>query len=119
MAILGFSDKIRELMAQADIVVSKPGGLTVAEALAVGVPFAAVSPIPGQETRNSDHLEEKGAGIKVPSPAAAGARVATLLEEPRKLAAMRGRALRLGRPRAAYSVASKLIALVKPSLAVL
>lgn len=116
VAVLGFTDKMRELMAQADLIVSKSGGLTVSEALAAGLPFAAVSPIPGQETRNSDYLESRGAGIRIPGAAATGTRVGALLEEPRKLAAMRGRALRLGRPRAAFDVAEKVLSLVRPSL---
>ena len=116
VAILGFCDNMRELMAKADLIVSKPGGLTVSESLALGVPLAAVSPIPGQETRNSAYLEANGAGVKVPSPAAAGATVAALLEEPRRLAALRARALRLGRPRAAYDVAEALLQLARPRL---
>ncbi len=70
--ILGFTDRMREkLMAVADLLVTKPGGLTVSEALACGLPMALVSPIPGQEERNSDYLLENGAAVKAGSPVGA------------------------------------------------
>ena len=59
--VLGFTDQIDELMAVADVVLSKPGGLTTSEVLARGAAMAVVNPIPGQESRNSDFLLENGA----------------------------------------------------------
>src|SRR5439155_3760789 len=53
--ILGFTDQMDELMAAADVVVSKPGGLTTSETLARGAAMVIVNPIPGQESRNSDY----------------------------------------------------------------
>ena len=58
--VLGFTDAMHELMAVADLVVSKPGGLTTSEALASGAAMVIVNPIPGQEARNSDYLLEQG-----------------------------------------------------------
>src|SRR5207248_916278 len=49
--ILGFTDQMDELMCAADIVVSKPGGLTTSETLARGCAMVIVDPIPGQESR--------------------------------------------------------------------
>ncbi len=59
--VLGFTREIDELMAAADVVVSKPGGLTTSEVLASGAAMAIINPIPGQESRNSDFLLENGA----------------------------------------------------------
>src|SRR5213078_1035720 len=63
--VLGFTNQMDHIMAAADVIVSKPGGLTTSEALARGTPMVIVDPIPGQETRNSDYLLENGAAIKV------------------------------------------------------
>src|SRR5262249_4831579 len=63
--ILGFTRDIDELMACADLVMSKPGGLTTSETLARGAGMVIVNPTPGQEYRNSDFLLENGAAIKV------------------------------------------------------
>ena len=87
--VLGFTTEIDELMAAADLVVSKPGGLTTSEALARGAAMVVVNPIPGQESRNSDFLLENGAAIKANSAATLGYKVGALLADPARLAAMR------------------------------
>ncbi len=51
-------------MSASDILLGKPGGLTTSEALAKGLVFVIVNPIPGQEERNSDHLLEEGVAIR-------------------------------------------------------
>lgn len=61
--VLGFTDKVPELMKISNIVVTKPGGLTTSESLASGLPILVISPIPGQEEENAQFLEEKGVGI--------------------------------------------------------
>ena len=105
--ILGYTGKMHELMAVADLIVSKPGGLTVSEALACGVPVVAVHPIPGQEGRNCDFLLENGAGIKINALAALTQKVGALLGSPERLSLMRRKARALGRPRAAFAVAER------------
>jgi processive 1,2-diacylglycerol beta-glucosyltransferase len=47
--ILGFSINMHELMSVADLIITKPGGLTTSEALAMGKPLFILNPIPGQE----------------------------------------------------------------------
>src|SRR5207253_5680219 len=64
LKIVGFTREMDELMAASDIIVGKPGGLTTSEALAKGLVFCIVNPIPGQEERNSDHLLEQGVAIR-------------------------------------------------------
>ncbi|THF89086.1 UDP-N-acetylglucosamine--LPS N-acetylglucosamine transferase [Deinococcus sp. KSM4-11] len=58
---LGFSTDFPELLAASDLVVGKAGGLTVAEATTLGVPFVIHEPIPGQEEHNTLYLERHGA----------------------------------------------------------
>ncbi len=105
--ILGFTDQMDELMAAADLVVSKPGGLTTSEVLARGAAMAIVNPIPGQESRNSDFLLENGAAIKINNLGTLGYKLELLLTDPARLAALKTGAKRLGRPRAAFDVAAK------------
>lgn len=61
--VFGFVDDIEELMAVSDIIVTKPGGLTTSECLAMGLPMLFFSPIYGQETKNAKILEAYGVGI--------------------------------------------------------
>ncbi|MDR0840180.1 MAG: glycosyltransferase [Christensenellaceae bacterium] len=63
--IYGFIDNIDLYMDAADCIITKPGGLTITEAMAKKLPMILVNPIPGQEERNSDFLLNNGAAIKV------------------------------------------------------
>jgi len=105
--ILGFTDQMDELMAAADLVLSKPGGLTTSETLARGAAMVIVNPIPGQETRNSDFLLESGAAIKVNNIATLSHKVTALIRDPERLAQLKANARRVGRPRAAFDVAEQ------------
>lgn len=100
----GFTNKIERLMACADLVVTKPGGLTSSECLAMGLPMVLNAPIPGQEERNADFLLEQGSALKASDKVTLEYRVRHLLAHPDLLAAMRARAASLGRPRAAQQI---------------
>jgi processive 1,2-diacylglycerol beta-glucosyltransferase len=103
--VMGFTDQMDELMAAADLVVSKPGGLTTSEVLARGAAMVVVNPIPGQESRNSDFLLENGAAIKINNIATMSHKLSGLLGDEGKLKRLKENARRLGRPRAAFDVA--------------
>lgn len=64
---LGFTDRVRELMAAAAVLVTKPGGLSCTEALAAGLPQVLYHPIPGNEEENAAAMVRYGAGILVRS----------------------------------------------------
>jgi processive 1,2-diacylglycerol beta-glucosyltransferase len=103
--ILGFTTQMHELFRAADVVVTKPGGLTSAEALASACPMVISEPIPGQEDRNADYLLENGCAIKVNNLASLTHKLATLLDDPARLARMRTAAQSKSRPQAAFDVA--------------
>jgi processive 1,2-diacylglycerol beta-glucosyltransferase len=110
--VLGFTDQIDELMAVADLIVSKPGGLTTSEALARGAVMVIVNPIPGQESRNSDFLLENGAAIKVNNLGTLCYKVSQLLQDPARLTQLKGNVAKLARPRAAYDVVERSLKLL-------
>ena len=103
--VLGFTTQMAQWMAAADVVMSKPGGLTTSEALASGAAMAVVNPIPGQESRNSDYLLENGAAIKINNLATLPFKLTQLLGNPVRLATLKTNARRLGKPEAAFTVA--------------
>lgn len=107
---LSFMSTIERLMACADLTVTKPGGLTTAECLAVGLPMVVISPIPGQEERNADFLLEQGAGVKALDAAGVVYKVQELLREPSKLEALRVNAKRLGKPYAGREILNCILA---------
>ncbi|HLJ94840.1 MAG TPA: glycosyltransferase [Gemmataceae bacterium] len=114
--ILGYTDQMDELLAAADLVVTKPGGLTVSEALARGAGLMLINPIPGQEERNCDYLLEQGAAIKVNHLPTLRHKIAELLGHPATLERLRNNARRLGRPHAAFEVARRALALLHPEV---
>ena len=98
-------------MAAADLMVGKPGGLTTSEALAKGLMFVIVNPIPGQEERNADHLLEEGAAIRCNNLPVLAYKIDQLLDAPARLAAMKANVQRLAQPHAARTIVNTLLRL--------
>lgn len=63
-----------------------------------------IDPIPGQEEWNADYVAGSGTGIQLRMIEAAVAATQVLLDEPERLEAMRTRAQRIGKPRAAFEI---------------
>ena len=108
---IGYTTLMDELMSASDILLGKPGGLTTSEALAKGLAFVIVNPIPGQEERNSDHLLEEGVGIRCNNLPVLAYKVDQLLNDRDRLARMQANARRLARPHAARDIVNKLLEL--------
>jgi len=104
---LGFTDDVPDLMAVADLVVSKSGGLTTSEAMAVGKPLVVSSAIAGQEERNADAVVAAGAGVKALTPEEVRWHVVRLVSRPDELRATAARARAFGRPHAADDIADR------------
>lgn len=104
LAAYGFIDFMHKLMAAADVIVTKPGGMSTTESLACGLPMILSVPIPGQEEMNSAYLVEHGAAVVAGTADAARDAVVGLLDEPARLDRMRQAALAIARPRAAFDI---------------
>ena len=109
--VLGFATNMHELMAVSDLILTKPGGLTTSEALALGKPLFILNPIPGQEAANSDFLLEQGAAVKANCLEDLPFKITTLLDS-KKLAPMARAARALGRPGAAAAICEAVLARV-------
>lgn len=105
----GFTDRVEVFLAASDLLLSKSGGLTVSEAMAMGVPMLVFRPLPGQEDRNCDFLQESGAAIRVHDYEELHFRLMRFLHQPEILAEMKARARSVGRPRSAFAVAESLL----------
>lgn len=104
LRVLGFVDNLHELMNSSDLLVSKAGGLTSAEAMAMGIPMLVVDPIPGQESRNAEMIVEQRAGWKALDIANIGYKIKRIIEEPRLLKEARAATAQLARPNAAADI---------------
>ena len=65
LEVYGFISNVHELMDQADILISKPGGLTLTEAINKSLPMIIPFYIHGQEAENTEILAQEGLGIYV------------------------------------------------------
>ena len=108
---IGYTTEMDEYMSASDIVLGKPGGLTTSEALAKGLVFVVVNPIPGQEERNSDHLLEAGAAIRCNNLPVLSYKLDKLLDDPKRFAKMQENARKMGHPNAAHDIVRKLLEL--------
>lgn len=107
--VLGYTQEMADFMGAASVLMSKPGGMTTAEALARGLPMLILDPIGGQEERNSDVLLEAGAALKCSEVTLVGHKLKRLLDEPGLRERMAANARALGRPRAALDIANIMI----------
>ncbi len=106
---LGWVDNIHEWMLVADLLISKPGGGTVMEAAACGLPLLALDPLPGNEERTCHWLEKWQVGIWIKDHAGISGTVERLLRNPDKLENLRQKARVISHPRAAYDAARAIL----------
>lgn len=109
LELRGFEPHLERLMADADILLTKPGGITCTEGLCAGLPMLFVHPIPMQEVHNARILEQAGAGRSCFTPGSAGRALAELHKNRGRLAVMRAACLRLAHPEAAAVVGTNLL----------
>lgn len=105
----GFVSEIEKLMSVSDLIVTKPGGLTVSECLVKKLPLIMVFPIPGQEERNADYVISTGAGFKANDPLELEYKIENILQNRDILNRMRESAARAARPDAAELIIRKIL----------
>jgi processive 1,2-diacylglycerol beta-glucosyltransferase len=107
--LVGYADNVNDLMSISDIVITKPGGLTVSEALAKNTPIVIVNPIPGQESKNTEFLLKEGAAVKAANEQDAAILVENLCNTTFKLEDMKRNAERIAKPDSAIAVANMIL----------
>ncbi len=108
--VLGYTTEMADLMRAATVFVGKPGGLSSSEAMAAGLPMVLINPIPGQEDRNSDYLLEEGAAVRCNYETTVGHKIDGLLSTPGRIEQMAANARRIGKPDAAATIVSTVLA---------
>lgn len=101
--IFGYVADVHKLMAQADLLITKPGALTMTEAFAAGLPLVLHAPIPGPEALNAAYATTHGAAIEVGDKKISTV-IEELLKEPARLAEMKRCAKKISRPFAAKDI---------------
>ncbi|MBN2831349.1 MAG: UDP-N-acetylglucosamine--LPS N-acetylglucosamine transferase [Candidatus Omnitrophica bacterium] len=103
--LFGYTQHINELMELADIVISKPGGVTISEVLSKGKPMIIVKPLPGQEANNTRYLTGAGAAIKIDKPKDIYLVIEDLIRNSHKLERIKEAAVKIANPNASLDIA--------------
>jgi 1,2-diacylglycerol 3-beta-galactosyltransferase len=118
LTVRGFVDNMADWLRCADVLVTKAGPATIAEAAACAVPLVLTSHVPGQEEGNIDLVVRAGAGVRVRGRRRLVAEIGRLSGDPAAVLAMRAAAARLGRPGAAAAIADLIAGLAGPGAGV-
>lgn len=103
--VVGHTQNMALWMRAADLLVTKAGPNTLAEAFIAGCPLVLYAAIPGQETGNVRYVVEGGAGLWAPRPTRAAESIHMLLNAPARRYTMATQARDLARPHAAEQIA--------------
>ena len=110
--IFGFVENVQDLMDAAEMVVTKPGGITTAECLVKRLPMIIINPIPGQEAKNTEYLLSHRVAVQAEDANDVRLFVDEFLRNPEKLRQMREAAAALGRPHAADDASREILSLL-------
>lgn len=111
--LYGYTDNIHELMGVADLLISKPGGVSSAEALAVGLPLVIFKPIPGVEEANTEYLVHTGAAVRADNLKEVKELVQELLHNNQHRERMQNLSSSAGKPQAAASIAAGILSMLE------
>lgn len=103
--VFGWTDSIPELMGAADLLITRPSGVSTSEALAAGLPMILTCPNPGAEEAHLKFLVQRGVALSAARAETIPCMVSDLLDHPGKLESFGEREREMARPDAAYSVA--------------
>ncbi|MFZ5817732.1 MAG: MGDG synthase family glycosyltransferase [Bacillota bacterium] len=109
--VVGFTQQVADLMRESHLLVTKPGGITCSEAMALALPMLLLSPLPGHEEENAAFLVRTGAAL-ITDEHRIGEQVTRLLFTPGDaLSRMAQKARAAGQPRAAQAIANEILTL--------
>jgi processive 1,2-diacylglycerol beta-glucosyltransferase len=110
--VLGYTHNISRLMDTASVIITKPGGVTVSEALVKRLPIFIMDPIPGQEERNAEFLKNAGAALSLPDDGSLPDFLTKALDNPFLLRRMSAAAAKLALPNACEDIAGLICSMV-------
>lgn len=106
VVILGYTDRVPELMNIATAVITKPGGLTSTECLVMRKPMVIINPIPGQEEQNAVYFSNNGTALIVNEATKLSHIIEIIVNKPKRVEQMKEMCSELRKPNAATQLAS-------------
>jgi processive 1,2-diacylglycerol beta-glucosyltransferase len=114
LLVVGWTNEVAALMQAARVLVTKPGGLTIAEAALCSLPVVFFDPIPGAEFVNARRMVDAGAAVVTQGPTETVRAITSLLKDEKSTDAMALRSQTMARPNARREIASLAHALLEP-----
>lgn len=108
MKVYGFTDQVYELMSESDLIITKAGPGTIAEALAMNLPIIITSWLPGQEEGNVEYVVRENIGRVSKDPERVVEIVTEMLRHPAEFEEMKKNIKRVSRPQAAIDIAREI-----------
>ncbi len=115
VVILGYTDRVPELMNIATAVITKPGGLTSTECLVMRKPMIIINPIPGQEEQNAVYFSNNGTALIVNEATKLSHIIEIVVSKPKRIEQMKEMCNELRKPNAASQIVSIAKRLVEES----
>ncbi|MDI6731627.1 MAG: glycosyltransferase [Candidatus Margulisbacteria bacterium] len=109
MKVFGFTDKVHEIMAESDIIITKAGPGTIAEAMAMNLPIIITSWLPGQEEGNVEYVVRENVGKVSQDPVKVVEIINELLSDKKAFEEMKANIRRASRPQAALDIAGQIL----------
>ena len=109
LQVMGWSDNIAALMQKATLLITKPGGLTISEAAACGLPMVLFNAIPGAEFVNAKRMVDAGAAIMTHGAKDTASQTLSLLGDEMRVRAMSINAQKISRPDARTQIAKRVL----------
>ncbi|WP_280768048.1 MGDG synthase family glycosyltransferase [Salipaludibacillus daqingensis] len=106
---ISFTDKFLSYLKASDAVISKAGGVTMAEALACEIPIILFRSVPGHEEHNAIYLTSNGAAVEVNDDDQLLEVVEQVLYEQSFYESLKSHARLLKKPNASYQIVEKIL----------
>ena len=108
--VIAYTDRVADYMSASDLCLTKPGGLSTTELLAVKLPMVLMLSVPGCETHNLDYFERKGVAVSTDDWGEAIRLTADLIRDDQRLAMMQSRMAKLDYPGGASVIIDTVLA---------
>ncbi|MBQ3420898.1 MAG: glycosyl transferase [Romboutsia sp.] len=109
VCLLGYTNKMNDILASIDVLISKPGGLTTTEALLNDVPMIVPYFIPGQEEENLDFLTNYGAALRTTKKYSLPVLLKVLIDDPSRLDTLRKNIISIRKSDSAVNISNLVV----------
>ncbi|WP_446898285.1 MGDG synthase family glycosyltransferase [Clostridium sp. LBM24168] len=111
--VVGFTEEVNKYMQCSDLLLTKPGGLTITEALICNLPLGIFSPIPGQEEKNAQFLFRHELAINLMDISKCGENIDLLLKSQNKLKTMAKNCSNFSKPHSGHDIMKLIHSLIE------